>query len=276
MLKFLRRQNGIPEKSMKNLINIKIHTLMIIVAMLSWACPAVAMDGVQIAQKVVDRNDGQDVTSKIRMLLIDKRGNKRFRNLITVVKKYGDLSKSYMRFTSPADIDGTSFLTWENKDRDDDQFLYLPALQRVRRIVSSQKSNRFVNTDYTYEDLQSREVAQDTHTILREEKIDTYDCWVLESIPKRLDDSQYGKRIIWVIKEIYLPLKIEFYDKRNRLFKIFTGKKIQKIDGIWTILDAEMNDLKKEHRTLMKTDEVQYNRNVPDEVFTKGYMKHTQ
>ncbi len=276
MLKFLRRQNGIPEKSMKNLINIKIHTLMIIVAMLSWACPAVAMDGVQIAQKVVDRNDGQDATSKIRMLLIDKRGNKRFRNLITVVKKYGDLSKSYMRFTSPADIDGTSFLTWENKDRDDDQFLYLPALQRVRRIVSSQKSNRFVNTDYTYEDLQSREVAQDTHMILREEKIDTYDCWVLESIPKRLDDSQYGKRITWVIKEIYLPIKIEFYDKRNRLFKIFTGKKIQKIDGIWTILDAEMNDLKKEHRTLMKTDEVQYNRNVPDEVFTKGYMKHTQ
>lgn len=261
---------------MKNLINIKIPTLMIIVAMLSWACPAVAMDGVQIAQKVVDRNDGQDATSKIRMLLIDKRGNKRFRNLITVVKKYGDLSKSYMRFTSPADIDGTSFLTWENKDRDDDQFLYLPALQRVRRIVSSQKSNRFVNTDYTYEDLQSREVDQDTHTILREEKIDTYDCWVLESIPKRLDDSQYGKRIIWVIKEIYLPLKIEFYDKRNRLFKIFTGKKFQKIDGIWTILDAEMNDLKKEHRTLMKTDEIQYNRNVPDEVFTKGYMKHTQ
>jgi outer membrane lipoprotein-sorting protein len=261
---------------MKNSINIRIHALIIIVAILSWACSAVAVDGVRIAQKVVDRNDGQDATSKIRMLLIDKRGNKRFRNLITVVKKYGDLSKSYMRFTSPADIDGTSFLTWENKDRDDDQFLYLPALQRVRRIVSSQKSNRFVNTDYTYEDLQSREVAQDTHTILREEKIDTYDCWVLESIPKRLDDSQYGKRIIWVIKEIYLPIKIEFYDKRNRLFKIFTGKNIQKIDGIWTILDAEMNDLKKEHRTLMKTDEIQYNRNVPDEVFTKGYMKHTQ
>jgi len=261
---------------MKNSINIKIHALIIIVAMLSWACPAVAIDGVQIAQRVADRNDGQDATSKIGMLLIDKRGKKRFRNLLTVVKKYGDVSKSYIRFTSPADIDGTSFLTWENKDREDDQFLYLPALQRVRRIVSSQKSNRFVNTDYTYEDLQSREVAQDTHTILREEKIDEYNCWVLESIPKSEDDSQYGKRIIWVIKEIYLPMKIEFYDKRNRFFKIFTGKKIQKIDGIWTILDAEMNDLKKEHRTLMKTDEIQYNCNVPDEVFTKGYMKHTQ
>lgn len=261
---------------MKNSINIKIHTLIIIVGMLFGACSAGAIDGVQIAQKVADRNDGQDATSKIRMLLIDKRGKKRFRNLITVVKKYGDVSKSYMRFNSPADIEGTAFLTWENKARDDDQFLYLPALQRVRRIVSSQKSNRFVNTDYTYEDLQSREVAQDTHTILREENIDKYDCWILESIPKSTDDSQYGKRIIWVIKEIYLPIKIEFYDKRNRLFKIHTGKNIQKVDGIWTILDAEMKDLKKEHRTLMKTDEIQYNRNVSDEIFTKGYMRHNK
>lgn len=257
-------------------MNMKIYTLLAMVILLGWVCPAAAMDGVQIAQKMVDRDEGQDATSKIRMLLIDKGGKKRLRSLISVAKKYGDTSKSYMRFTSPADIDGTAFLTWENKDRDDDQFLYLPALQRVRRIVSSQKSNRFVNTDYTYEDLQSREVDQDTHTILREEKLDNYDCWVLKSIPKSADDSQYSKRIVWVIKEIYLPIKTEFYDKRNRLCKILTGRKIQKIDGIWTILDAEMKDLKKKHRTLMKTDEIQYNRNVSDEFFTKGYMKHTQ
>lgn len=257
-------------------MNMKIYTLVAMIILLCWICPVVAMEGVQIAQKMVDRDEGQDATAKIRMLLIDKGGKKRLRSLITVNKKYGDVSKSYMRFTSPADIEGTAFLTWENKDRDDDQFLYLPALQRVRRIVSSQKSNRFVNTDYTYEDLQSREVDQDTHTILREEKLDNYDCWVLESIPKSKDDSQYSKRIMWVIKESYLPIKTEFYDKRNRLCKILTGKKIQKIDGIWTILDAEMKDLKKKHRTLMKTDEIQYNRNVSDEFFTKGYMKHTQ
>ncbi|WP_286819974.1 outer membrane lipoprotein-sorting protein [Desulfobacter sp. UBA2225] len=257
-------------------MNIKVYTLMIIVVLLVWVFPAVAMDGAQIAQKVVDRDQGQDATLKIRMLLIDKGGKKRFRSLITVVKKYGDVSKSYIRFTSPADIEGTAFLTWENKESDDDQFLYLPALQRVRRIVSSQKSNRFVNTDYTYEDLQSRDVDQDVHTVLREEKLDDHDCWVLESIPQATDDSQYGKRVTWVVKEIYLPIKTEFYDKRNRLHKILTGKEIQKIDGIWTILDAEMNDLNKNHRTLMKTDEIGYNRGIPDEIFTKGYMRHNQ
>ena len=261
---------------MKYLTNIIIYFLIAIAGLCLCIRPATAIDGVQIAQKVADRDDGQDASSKIRMLLIDKNGRKRFRGLITVVKRYGDVSKSYMRFTSPADIEGTAFLTWENKNSDDDQFLYLPALQRVRRIVSSQKSNRFVNTDYTYEDLQSREVEQDTHTILKEEKIDNHDCWVLESIPKSPDDSQYGKRIIWIVKEIYLPIKTEFYDKRDRLCKILTGKKIQKIDGIWTILDAQMKDLKKRHRTLMKTDEIHYNRDVPDEIFTKGYMRHNQ
>ncbi|EIM63814.1 Protein of unknown function (DUF1329) [Desulfobacter postgatei 2ac9] len=262
--------------SKQRIMNIKGYTFIIIVVLLVWVCPAVAMDGAQIAQKVVDRDQGQDATLKIRMLLIDKGGKKRFRSLITVVKKYGNVSKSYIRFTSPADIEGTAFLTWENKASDDDQFLYLPALQRVRRIVSSQKSNRFVNTDYTYEDLQSREVDQDVHTVLREEKLDDHDCWVLESIPKATDDSQYGKRVTWVVKEIYLPIKTEFYDKRNRLHKILTGKEIQKIEGIWTILDAEMNDLNKNHRTLLKTDEIGYNRGIPDEIFTKGYMRHNQ
>jgi outer membrane lipoprotein-sorting protein len=261
---------------MKTLTNIHIWALIALVSLLLGELPSAAMDGVQIARKVIDRDEGQDATAKIRMLLIDKKGRKRLRSLISVVKKYGDVSKIYMRFESPADIKGTAFLTWENKDGDDDQFLYLPALRRVRRIVSRQKSNTFVNTDYTYEDLQSREVEQDDHRVLREEKAGRYDCWVLESIPKNKKDSQYSKRVSWIIKEIYLPIKTEFYDSRGRLQKVLTGKKIKKIDGIWTILDAEMRHLKKKHRTLMKTDEIQYNKNVPDEIFTTGYMEHTQ
>ncbi len=261
---------------MKKLINIPFWVIFIVTGPLLWHLPAIAMDGVELARKVADRSEGEDSTAHIRMLLIDERGNKRFRSLVSVVKKYGNVSKSYMRFTSPADISGTAFLTWENKDRDDDQFLYLPALKRVRRIVSSQKSNRFVNTDYTYEDLQKREVEEDSHKILKTEKIGEYTCWVLESIPKNKKESQYSRRVIWVVKDIHLPIKTEFYDKRERLQKVLTGKKITKIDGIWTILDAEMKDLKKKHRTLMKTDKIKYNSKVSDDIFTKGYMKHNQ
>lgn len=246
--------------------------------MLAWglftpACP-VAMDGLTLAQQVYDRDAGKDSQANVRMLLIDKHNKKKFRKLIMAVKDYDGIAKSYTRFTSPASIEGTAFLTWENKGRDDDQFLYLPALKRVRRIVTTQKSNRFVNTDYSYEDLQVREVADDEHRLLREELFETYDCWVLESIPKDPDGTQYGKRISWIIKDSYLPVKIEYYDKRERLIKRFLARKIQKIDGIWTAVETEMKDLKRKHRTLMKSNDIRYNKGVPDRVFTKGYMKH--
>jgi outer membrane lipoprotein-sorting protein len=261
---------------MKTRTNMQIWPLVALLFLVLGVLPSAAMDGEQIARKVFDRDDGQDATAKIRMLLINKQGKKRFRRLISVVKKYGDVSKIYMRFESPPDIEGTAFLTWENKDGDDDQFLYLPALRRERRIVSSQKSNSFVNTDYSYEDLQTREVERDHHRVLGEEKIGKYPCWILESIPKKKKDSQYSKRVSWIIKGIYLPVKTEFYDRKGRLQKVLTGKKIKKIDGIWTILDAEMKNLQKKHRTLMKTDEIRYNTGVPDDIFTIGYLKHTQ
>ena len=155
---------------------------------------AQAMDGTQLAQLVHDRDDGKDSYAKVDMTLIDKNGSKRERTLITATKDYGPLVKTYLRFTSPPSIEGTAFLTWENEDRNDDQFLYLPELRRVRRIVSSQKDNRFVNTDYTYEDLERRKVDEDVHRIIGEESYNGRKCWVLESIPKDMDDSQYSKR----------------------------------------------------------------------------------
>ena len=232
------------------------------------------LDGLQIAQKVYDRDDGNDSFAKVKMLLIDKNDRKRLRTLITASKDYGSVSKSFTRFYTPADIDGTAFLTWENNDGDDDQFLYLPALRRVRRVVSNQKKNRFVNTDFTYEDLQRRKVDQDTHRIMKTEMVDDRLCWVLEIIPVDDTNSQYGRRVSWVAQDLYIPLKVEFYDKRGRLVKRLLNRNLKKVDGIWTVFDAEMQDLKKKSRTLMRISEIKYNRGIPDRVFTKEYMMH--
>ena len=127
-----------------------MHQILILLCVFFLATPPVQganLDGLQIAKKVYDRDDGKDSYAKVKMLLIDKNDRKRLRTLITASKDYGSVSKSLTRFYTPADIDGTAFLTWENKDGDDDQFLYLPALRRVRRVVSAQKKNRFVNTN---------------------------------------------------------------------------------------------------------------------------------
>jgi len=236
--------------------------------------PLHAMDGPTLARQMYDREDGKDSKATVQMLLIDKKGTKRLRSFMSVSKDYDGVGKSFIRFISPADIKGTSFLTWENKGRDSDQFLYLPALKRVRRIVSSQKSSQFVNTDYTYEDMERRKPDLDDHQVVGEEKLSGRECWVLESTPKDAKESQYGKRKLWVAKDILLPVKIDYFDKKNQLIKEFTVVDIREVDGIWTIIESEMQDLKKSHKTLLKTENVTFNQGVEDSLFTEAYMMH--
>jgi outer membrane lipoprotein-sorting protein len=237
---------------------------------------AQAMDGPTLARKVHDRDDGKDSYAKVQMTLVDKRGGNEERSLVTAAKDYGDMVKSYMRFTSPPSIDGTAFLTWENDDRDDDQFLYLPELRRVRRIVSSQKDNRFVNTDYTYEDMKRRKVEEDNHQVLGSEQYNGHDCWILESVPKDGDDSQYGKRVSWVEKNSFVILKAHMYDKKGGIKKELNTGELKQIDGIWTIMESELHDRERDHRTLIKVEDVRYNTGVPDRVFTEQYMLHAE
>ena len=254
-----------------------MHIFLVSLFVVFFTCTSFAwsLDGCTLAQKVYDRDDGKDSYAKLKMLLIDKHGHKRPRTLVAATKDYGQLSKSYTCFTTPASIDGTSFLTWENEGRDDDQFLYLPALRRVRRIVSTRKKNRFVNTDYTYEDLERRKVDEDIHRIYGDETYNNYECWLLESIPKDSHNSQYGKRLSWIVKDIFVPIKTEYYDKKGRLIKRFLANSLKKIDAIWTVMESEMHDLERKHRTLMKISEIHYNRRIEDRIFTKGYMLHS-
>jgi outer membrane lipoprotein-sorting protein len=250
---------------------------MVLVACLAWygatttRCLAVE-DGRALAQKVYDRDTGKNSYAKIEMVLSSKQSGERMRTLVLAMKDYGKLSKRYIRFTEPAAIKDTAFLAWENEDRADDQFLYLPELGRERRIVSSQKDRSFVNSDFTYEDLEKRKVDKDTHNILRSERYEKYDCWVLESIPKAESDSQYGKIVSWIAQDILIPVKVEYYDKQQKMIKRFVVKRLENIDGIWTAMETEMHDLSKDHRTRMRVLEIRYNRGVSDRVFTEAYL----
>ena len=207
------------------------------------------------------------------MVLIDSQGNERGREMIVHTKDYGDLIKTLIRFTQPADIEGTGLLSWENKDRDDDQFLFLPELRRARRIASNKKDGKFVNSDFTYEDLEKRKVEKDEHRLLREEEFEGKRCYVVESIPKKGSGSQYTKLINWVVKDSFLPIKTEYYGKGAKLEKVYTAKKIDKIDDIWTVMEAEIADLSKKHRTVTKIEKLTYNTGISDDVFTKRYLE---
>ncbi len=233
----------------------------------------VELTGEKLAQLVYDRENGDDSCAHSIMGLISRRGKKRLRHFITYRKDDGELLKQLIRFTSPADIEGTGFLSFERKDKATEQFLYLPALRRMRRIVSSQKDHRFVNTDFTYEDMERRRVEDYAHTISGEEKKQGGDCWILESRPKEKTDSQYSLVKSWVAKEIYVPVFVEYYSKKGKLIKQYSVAKLEKIQGIWTEIEVVMIDLNREHRTLIKVKDIKYNSNLPDDTFTRRNLE---
>ncbi len=228
--------------------------------------------GQKIMEDVYNLPKGDDMQGELTMTLINRQGEQRVRNLRQYSKDYGDVEKKIMFFLSPADVRGTSFMNWSYTDgRDDDQWIYLPALRRVRRISSDGKSDYFMGSDFTYDDLGERHPDEDNHKLLREETLNGKACYVVESTPKD-PDYMYSKTITWVMKDNNLGLKREFYDDRGRLLKILDIKQFEKINGYWTILETEMQNVQNNHTTRMKFNNVQYNQGIPDRMFTERSM----
>ncbi len=231
------------------------------------------LSGKALAQLVYDRENGNDSLARATMVLINKSGRKRVREFTIYTKDYGPLQKRLIRFHSPADIEGTGFLSIEKGGGVTEQFLYLPALRRTRRVVSSQKGHRFVNTDFTYEDMERRPVEDSDHEIVDEEKVGNIDCWVLESRPKKETDSQYSLIKSWVAKKIYVPIMVEYLDKKGKLIKKYRVNRLENVQNIWTETEVVMEDLRKKHQTILKTRNVVYNTHLEDRVFTRQNLE---
>ena len=225
-------------------------------------------DAKAIMEHSYNRDDGKDCVFTLEMVLVDKAGGKRLRQLAIYSKDYDELIKTLIVFKSPADIEGTKFLSWENKGADDTQYLFLPALNRSRRIVSTQKKLQFVNTDFTYEDMQRRCPDKDTHALLKQEAHNGRMCYVVESVPVKKENSQYSKRISWVDQESFVVVRTEFFNKKGKLSKCFTVEALEKRQEIWTSVRTRMQDLEVKHETLLNILEVQYNQGIGDDVFT--------
>jgi hypothetical protein len=233
---------------------------------LNTAARAQSLTADDIINTAFNRENGDDSYFQVEMLLVDRGNSERKRALEIFTKDNGQFIKSLIKFTLPADIAGTSFLSEEISPGQDSQYLYLPELGRARRIVSSQKALRFVNTDFTYEDMRRRWPKQDRHTLLNEEAVAGRGCFVVESIP--LDNSQYSKRVSWIDKESFVFLTIQFYDRKGELCKIFNAEGLTLKDGIWTAMQSQMEDLKEKHKTIMKIIALKYNQGLSEEMFT--------
>ena len=230
------------------------------------------LNGREIIDNAYNIPTGEDQTSNLTMTLINRSGSERVRKIKQFTKDLGDVEKSIMFFTAPADVKNTSFMSWTyDSDKSDDQWIYLPALKKVKRISSDSKSDYFMGSDFTYDDLGDRKVDDDTHTLLREETISGVEYYVVESIPKN-EDYMYSKTVTWIRKDNFIGLKKEFYDEDEELLKILKIKKFEEISGFLVITNSEMENVQKNHRTIMKLDNIQINTGIPASKFTERMM----
>jgi hypothetical protein len=236
------------------------------------------MTGRQIMDEQKKRHNVDSEYAESTLVLVDETGGKEQRVIKAYMKDMGnDLDRSLIVFLEPATVRGTALLTWQQKDRDDDQWLYLPSQKKLQRIAQASKRSYFMGTDFTYEDNQTEQLDDYQYTVLRSEEVDGHDCWVIESLPvspKKKQESGYSKRNLWIRKDIYFGIKIEYYDRRGRHIKTQTSYKLVNVQGsIWRPSQTLMDNYERNHKTLRGTRTQKINLAIDDEVFTERYIQ---
>jgi outer membrane lipoprotein-sorting protein len=179
---------------------------------------------------------------------------------------HGD-SKAVLRFTAPAEVKGVALLIMNHPDRASDQWMWIPAIERDRRIALQDRSTRFFGTDFSFEDLEERDVNQFTYTLVGDDSVDGTPSWKIQSTPKGAKTSQYTRSTIWIRKDTYAVARIENYVD-DRLVRRLTYGDFQQVQGIWTARQMEMTDLRRDSRTRLTLEKLQYNVPLKDEDFT--------
>jgi outer membrane lipoprotein-sorting protein len=176
-------------------------------------------------------------------------------------------SKSVLRFTVPAEVKGVALLVVNHPDRASDQWMWTPAIERDRRIALQDRSTRFFGTDFSFEDLEERDVDQYDYVLVGDDTVDGAACWKIRSAPRESKSSQYTSAIIWIRKDNYAFARIENYMK-DQVARRLNYTNIQNVQGIWTAKQLEMSDLRRGSRTRLTLEKLEYNVPLKDEDFT--------
>jgi hypothetical protein len=261
---------------------IRSSRLVLIAAVASAALggAALAQSGLDVMKEQARRHQARSEETRSKVTLIDPSGREKERELMTVSQRGDDgLSKMLLKFLAPADIRNTGLLTWEQAgDKDDDQWLFLPATKATNRIASSSKKNAFMNTDLAYEDLRPENLDAHTYTVLREEDVDGQACWVIEAVPstdKEKGESGYKKRVFWVRKDVYMTVRTEFYNRSDKLFKRATFSDLASAGGeLWRAKTVRVETLDRKSATVWTVVDQKVNQAVDENLLTQqGLMR---
>ncbi len=216
---------------------------------------------------------GDSMRTRVSMKLINRDGNVRQRDMTVLRLNLGNSGdqRYYIYFHGPADIRGTSFLIWKYPTRDDDRWIYVPTLKQVKRISVDDKRSSFVGSDFTYEDVSGRDLDDETHVFLREEEFGGRPTFVVESKPKMPGD--YSRRVSWIDRQRWLPLKEEYFDARNEPLRTFTADTVEQISGLWAVTARTMKNLQSGHRTEVQLRSTEYRVGITPDIFTERYLR---
>ncbi|MDH5446830.1 MAG: outer membrane lipoprotein-sorting protein [Gammaproteobacteria bacterium] len=231
--------------------------------------------GLAIAVEADKRDLGWgNSTTEMFMTLRNAQGQESKRRMRTkVLEVKGDGDKSLTIFDHPRDVKGTAFLSFTHAKRPDDQWLYLPALKRVKRISSANKSGPFMGSEFAYEDISSQEVEKYTYKYLRDEKLDGHDCFVVERMPT-YEHSGYTKLVSWIDKKMYQGRKVEFYDRKNTLLKTLNiTKHKQYLGKYWRAHQMDMLNHQTKKSTTLEWKNYKFKTDLTSRDFDKNALK---
>ena len=268
-------------KRISNTISFSIFSI-IISATIMLPEKAFALSGREIMEKVNDRDVGNRSISEMEMILIDKKGNKRVRKLKTYGLEQGKDSKSLMFFVSPADVKNTGFLTndYDESGKDDDQWLYLPALRKTKRISAGDKSGSFMGSDLNYSDMSSPSLDLYNFTLMKETEVKGQKVWQIKSVPKTKSEAEksgYSKSVFFIRQDNYVMIRGVRWVYKKKRNKYLDVRKLEKIDGIWISTETHMttkSGKKTLHKTILKENNIKFNQaEVKEDLFTIRRME---
>jgi len=235
-----------------------------------------AAEAIIMRAQQVSYYSANDMKARVLMRLVSKDGKERIREMtmLRLDREEGGAQKYFLYFHQPGDVRDMTFMVWKHRQRDDERWLFIPAIKLVRRIAANDKRSSFVGSDFSYEDVSGREVEEDTHTLVREETQEGRPVFIIRSAPKDEKSADFSYRLAWIDKETYVLWREEYYDKRDELYKVFTADEVKQVEGHWTTVRRTMKNVQNGHRTEVTFSAVDYNVGLEDSLFSERYLRN--
>jgi outer membrane lipoprotein-sorting protein len=235
----------------------------------------------EVVRRVNSREEGVSLGRRLRMELTSPSGKQKVRETLVVRKYFGDSKKTVLFFESPANLRGTAFLTFDylSSDKDDDQWIYLPAARRVRRISASDRGESFFGTDFSYEEIKNdtRLATEDySYRLLGTEQCDSKRCYRLEATPisdRVAEELGYGRVQVLVDGEIWMPVQFEVWDVSGNELKEIRFSDVRKVEDVWTVHRIDVKHLRTGHTTRFSFSEVEYDAQVDESIFSQHSLR---